>query len=259
MEDKPEEFYLTYQRFYYDPPEFQTVVLYGDLKLGQHLGYFRDDPKEMPAFLASNTESKGCTITPMGPNLFSALNTVLNEAICKDISKKSALKSLQTKLADWAKTHGFDLQPKNAEMKVRNSKSLAKTFHGAGMVVPYNKKTQLGYREIPETNANLKKILAKIVESETDDERDSNFDPLQEIITNVQFANDEGDPGMGLELGLDLFCYGGESLHSTLLHLFPVAYDLLNRPLYTRIIKVGEKPRSTFGQSSQTSLTYAKY
>ena len=28
---------------------------------------------------------------------------------------------------------------------------------------------------------------------------------FQELITNVQFANDEGDPGMGLELGLDAF------------------------------------------------------
>ena len=35
------------------------------------------------------------------------------------------------------------------------------------------------------------------------------LDVLQELITNVQFANDEGDPGMGLELGLDAFTFGG--------------------------------------------------
>ena len=28
-------------------------------------------------------------------------------------------------------------------------------------------------------------------------------------MTNVQFANDEGDPGMGLELGLNAFSFGG--------------------------------------------------
>ena len=32
---------------------------------------------------------------------------------------------------------------------------------------------------------------------------------LQELVTNVQFANDEGDPGMGLELGLNAFSFGG--------------------------------------------------
>ena len=31
------------------------------------------------------------------------------------------------------------------------------------------------------------------------------FSLAQELITNVQFANDEGDPGMGLELGINAF------------------------------------------------------
>ena len=34
------------------------------------------------------------------------------------------------------------------------------------------------------------------------------FAPVQEMMTYVQFANDECDYGMGLELGLDLFCHG---------------------------------------------------
>ena len=78
------------------------------------------------------------------------------------------------------------------------------------MVVPYNKNTEVGYREIPETTTSLKKILGKIVESHKDDAdedaKNKAFDALQELVTNVQFANDEGDPGMGLELGnLDFF------------------------------------------------------
>ena len=37
------------------------------------------------------------------------------------------------------------------------------------------------------------------------------MDPwVQELVTNVQFANDEGDPGMGLELGLNAFAFGGK-------------------------------------------------
>ncbi|NEU34000.1 HPF1 family protein, partial [bacterium LRH843] len=36
---------LRHWRYYYDPPEFQTVIK-GDDKTGYHLGYFRDDPKD---------------------------------------------------------------------------------------------------------------------------------------------------------------------------------------------------------------------
>jgi hypothetical protein len=52
-------------------------------------------------------------------------------------------------------------------------------------------------------------MFKKVVDSKTDKERDENMDPVQELITLVQFANDECDYGEGLELGMDLFCYGG--------------------------------------------------
>ena len=48
-------------------------------------------------------------------------------------------------------------------------------------------------------------------------------------MTLVQFANDEGDPGEGLELGLAALCHGGQVLHSTVRHLMGVAYQLLDR------------------------------
>jgi hypothetical protein len=78
-----------------------------------------------------------------------------------------------------------------------------------------------------------------------------------------QFANDEGDPGMGLELGLDAFSYGGtvclfeihanknilfylyfmlynlgEALHGTVRHLLCVAYELLDRDAFATILQV---------------------
>ena len=46
------------------------------LSKGYHIGYFRDSPKEMPAFVGSNTETEGCVITPMGENLFSAFRYI---------------------------------------------------------------------------------------------------------------------------------------------------------------------------------------
>ncbi len=53
------------------------------------------------------------------------------------------------------------------------------------MVVPYDKKSEVGYRPIPETVPGLKKIFAKIVEMEdSDDEAKKNaaFDALQELV-----------------------------------------------------------------------------
>ena len=124
-------------------------------------------------------------------------------------------------------------------MKARDKTKLCTTFHGAGLVVPYNKDTEVGYREIPETTQSLKKIFNSIVETQKGDDekaKDKAFDTLQELITNVQFANDEGDPGMGLELGLNGFLYCDRSLDSTVKHLLSVAYELLDRDLYSKII-----------------------
>ena len=46
------------------------------------------------------------------------------------------------------------------------------------------------------------------MEAPSDADRLQAFAPVQEMMTYVQFANDECDYGMGLELGLDLFCHG---------------------------------------------------
>uniref|UniRef100_A0A1I8F4N7 ACOX domain-containing protein n=1 Tax=Macrostomum lignano TaxID=282301 RepID=A0A1I8F4N7_9PLAT len=54
----------------------------------------------------------------------------------------------------------------------------------------------------------LRKLLTQIAakcDSESDKQtRLTLLEPVDELVTLVQFANDEGDPGMGLELGLDL-------------------------------------------------------
>ena len=82
----------------------------------------------------------------------------------------------------------------------------------------------------------MRKILKLIAESKTPEERDRNLDTLTEIVTLVQFANDECDYGEGLELGIDVFCYGSDQLHSTVLSLLPLAYQLLGRRQYADII-----------------------
>lgn len=70
--------------------------------------------------------------------------------------------------------------------------------------------------------AGLKRICKAIVEAENDDERMKAFAPLQEMMTFVQFANDECDYGMGFELGIDLFCYGSHVRNNRIIHTHTV-------------------------------------
>lgn len=64
------------------------------------------------------------------------------------------------------------------------------------------------YIFFPPPLAGLRKICKAIAEARSDEERVKAFGPIQEMITFVQFANDECDYGMGYELAIDLFCYG---------------------------------------------------
>ena len=100
-------------------------------------------------------------------------------------------------------------------------------------------------------SGDLKKMFAKIRDSKTEAERDKNLDPLQELITLVQFANDECDYGEGLELGLDLFTFGGKCFHSPIRCLLTLGYQLVGRPEFSKIIEAHLKRRSHSSDLSQ--------
>ena len=53
-------------------------------------------------------------------------------------------------LENWTKENNISME--NVTMKERSKKIVAKTFYQCGIVVPVDKKSQVGYREIPESN-----------------------------------------------------------------------------------------------------------
>nr|XP_030127241.1 histone PARylation factor 1 [Taeniopygia guttata] len=224
-------------RFFYDPPEFQTILV-GDSRTQYHMGYFRDVPDELPVWVGANEAKKGCVISQVGDNIFAAVKLFLSKKLKEvaDKKKNAVLKDIDEKLTRTAKELGYSLEQKTVKMKQRDKKVVTKAFHGAGLVVPVDK-NDVGYRELPETNANLKKICKAIVDAPTDEERVKAFAPIQEMLTFVQFANDECDYGMGYELGMDLFCYGSHYFHKTVGQLLPLAYTLLKRNLFAEIIE----------------------
>ncbi|XP_077936143.1 histone PARylation factor 1 isoform X2 [Gasterosteus aculeatus] len=207
--DNPQPNFHLHWRYLYDPPEFQTILL-GSGDTQHHIGYYRDSPDSLPSFVGENEAKKGCAIAQMGDNAFAAVLLYLSGRRKERGSKRAggqALDGLEARLRDRAETLGLSLEQKTKAMKQRDKKVVTKTFHGAGIVVPVDK-NDVGYRELPETDAGLKKILKAIADARNDEERVKAFGPLQEMVTFVQFANDECDYGMGYELGMDLFCYG---------------------------------------------------
>ncbi|OCT99634.1 histone PARylation factor 1 [Xenopus laevis] len=229
--------YNLHWRFFYDPPEFQTILV-GDSKTQFHMGYYRDSPEDFPVFVGANEASKGCLITQLGDNVFSAVKQYASNKLkeVKDRIQCGAIKDLIEKLTAEAENLGYSLEQKSVTMKQRQKKVVTKSFHGAGLVVPVDK-NDVGYRELPETDGNLKKICKNIVEAPNDEKRMKAFAPIQEIMTYVQFANDECDYGMGYELGMDLFCYGSHYFHKVAGQLLPLAYKLLKRNLFAEIIE----------------------
>ncbi|XP_069487507.1 histone PARylation factor 1 isoform X2 [Ambystoma mexicanum] len=228
--------YNLHYRFFYDPPEFQTILV-GDHKTQHHMGYFRDCPDALPVFVGENEAKKSCVINQVGDNVFAAVRLFLSKKLKEVKDKKlcTVLKDLDGKLSRAAEEFGYSLEQKSAKMKQRDKKVVTKSFHGAGLMVVVDK-NDVGYRELPETDASLKKICKAIAEAPSDDIRMKAFAPIQEMMTFIQFANDECDYGMGYELGIDLFCYGSHYFHKIVGQLLPLAYNLLKRNLFAEII-----------------------
>ncbi|XP_026059974.1 histone PARylation factor 1 [Carassius auratus] len=231
-------------RYFYDPPEFQTIIQ-GNIDTQHHMGYFRDLPDALPVFIGENEAKKGCTITQMGDNIFAAVLLFLQKKRKERGQQKNeaALDQLEDDLKREAERLDLPVEQKTKAMKQREKKVVTKTFHGAGIVVPVDK-NNVGYRELPETDASLKKICKAIAEARDDQERIKAFAPIQEMITFVQFANDECDYGMGYELGIDLFCYGSHYFYKVVRQLLPMAYNLLKRGLFGEILEAHLTSRS---------------
>ncbi|XP_076300349.1 histone PARylation factor 1 [Lasioglossum baleicum] len=226
---------LRHWRYYYDPPEFQTIMKV-DNKEHLHIGYWRDNVSERPIFVAKNKATASCVIEPVAENLFGALHTYLGEKVkLTNPFEKTRIMQLQQKLKSYAQKKNITLDQKSSRMKDREKKIVARTFHKAGIVVPYNKKTELGYRELSVTDKELKKILQQIEDAQTPEERKAPFSNLEEVLRLATIAADECDFGTCLELGHDIFCSGVSRVQNMALHMLSLAYNLLQRPQFLEI------------------------
>jgi len=107
--------------------------------------------------------------------------------------------------------------------------------------VPYE--NDIGYRELPYTDLQLERVFKKM-QAQKDGNSKVNFDQMDELNTLVTYANDEGDPGMGLQLGLDMFSSASHRLlQREAYKTLSMAYTLLDRGLFCDIAKIHIKNR----------------
>ncbi|XP_078494735.1 histone PARylation factor 1 [Ciona intestinalis] len=241
-DSKPPEFYHMKWRHYYDTPELLTVVT-SVVNKGFHIGYFKDDPTDKENVVVANS-GKGGVYSVLGDNLFAAVNSQI-ESYLKKANKDEVkvAKSIQTKLKQLTQHGDFSLIPRSDKVRQREKKIVAKTLQKVGIVVPISGEDKVGYRPLPHSNPDLVKLLKKITEAKDDEERMLRFDPIQEMVTFIQFANDECDYGMGLELGVDVFCNGSRYFNKLATNLLTMAYKLTKRDLYSKIIEAHLKDR----------------
>lgn len=211
---------------------------------GLHYGYYRDNPTELPKFVCSGTTKDG-TLNPISSNIFGTVNAHISLVASKlSIFASTELKLFKKKFIQDVTELKFSIAPQSSNELIRsNRKVVVKVFHGIDIVVPFDSKTQLGYRKLAESDKVIKNILKNIVEATSDGERSDFFTKLQPVIQWANIAADECDFGTTLELGLDLFTFGGDAFHSLILDLLTSTYKLLERDLFAEIIEAHLKDR----------------
>ncbi|KAH8294860.1 hypothetical protein KR018_003759 [Drosophila ironensis] len=236
--------YLRHWRFFYDPPEFQTVFVRRGT--GIHYGYWRDVPQDKEnLLLARNDASKGCEFEFVAGNIFDAFLHFLEHDFESTPFTSGQAAGTKKALQKFVSDQSLELPQLERLQRERNKRVVTKTFHRAGVVVPFDRKSQVGYRPLPVSDAELKKMLALLESKDIDagSAKQAVLEKLQPVANAAIIAVDESDFGSALELGIDMFCSGHKELHLLASSLLVPAYSMLSRPQFIAIAKAHMEQR----------------
>jgi len=209
-------------RYPFDPPECLTIAI----SPTQHMVLHWDDPSQLPTLVAVSTGEYEYHLLACG-NVVDAMFVA-----CAKHAAKAALPELQ-------KTFGLLASPESitsACLAYRKKHMVAPTFSKMGILVPYDKKSEVGYRDMMYTDTALKAALKAKNEGVLSRKRQEEFD---EQMRMADISNDESDFGLSLQLGLNLFCYSirdNQVSHEAQRQL-DVAYMLLGRTTFQHILR----------------------
>ncbi|MCP9266207.1 Ig-like and fibronectin type-III domain-containing protein [Dirofilaria immitis] len=120
-------------------------------------------------------------------------------------------------------------------VKSRKKETVGFPFHGIGIHVKIV--NNVGYRPLMEKTGKLKDLITFVATASSEAAKQKKLEKIMEIISYVQFANDEKDFGMGLEFGHDIFWSNYDFFDKMAEKVLTMAYKLLNRGVFARILE----------------------
>ncbi|KAI9918755.1 hypothetical protein PsorP6_011529 [Peronosclerospora sorghi] len=224
--DKP--LYL-HGRYYFDPPEVATVLSDSDSDHGQHWGYFRDAPDQVPEYVVCAPSSDECKFNIVASSLVHVLKNRLKKR--QSTLGKTKVATLLKKMEAYIEE---ETAPSVKKLQAKRKKEMvAASLHQLGIVVPVDTRTETGYRDLPITGKDLAQLLHQLKRDVKTQSVARNR--LSELVTRATIASDECDFGTSLLLGLDVFT-AGSCLEKEALQLLRVAYMLLRRADFYKIV-----------------------
>ncbi len=258
----------------HDPPEFTPLARIvgasgskaSDAKTSDAtLGYWRDEPTGPPALVLGRPlparSGPGAAFAPLEEtHLIDAVRArVLDAAAAGGPLRAPACEKLASSLERAAAAAGVPLGAERAAgggkgaaaaEKARKAIAVAPTSNRMGIVVPYDKEADLGYRQLEPSGPKLRKLLDRLVKAEGDTSaRASAQAELDELVNWATIANDECDFGASLQLGLDLFNHDA-SFAGLAARTLATAYSLLDREPYAEIARRHGSERAAQAGSS---------
>lgn len=235
-------------RFYFDPPEFQTLFISN--KDNFHMGYWRISPDQMPAYVVGNV-GVNKIITSEGSNLLTAFkNYIWMKQRKSSRTGASNLKKIYDEVAKFCEEKGdINSDRKNDELIKKSFQVEAKSAHAMGFVVPWDLhsgeqiqtrvKRKAGYGHIGYTLDEIELMFSNVVNAIDDFTRMKSMKPFETLASRI-LGQDDGKVDaaiLGMEFGYDLFAYGSEALHDICKRIMSFSYRLLSRDMWAEIIE----------------------
>ncbi|XP_055343406.1 histone PARylation factor 1-like [Paramacrobiotus metropolitanus] len=251
----------THWRYYYDVPEFQTCLRVTGMGSQLHYGYFRDDPYDLPVFVASNDAGKDCKITEHGGNLFAAVHKLI-ETMRDDpsIEDRTPLAELQEVVKLHAEKFNHSLAL-SVETRAHRQAVVTSTWHGAGFVG--NEKSSSDNTLAKRHHLSDKDLLHLFEEvcreddihEEVGKQRKAKAEEKLDAIGKLTEKDaQDGIYDTTLELGINIFCYGNTILHKYAKAHLERGYELFGRDFFRDITKAHIEKRTRGDELSRLPM-----
>ncbi|KAI0981139.1 hypothetical protein GJ496_010282 [Pomphorhynchus laevis] len=201
-------------RYYFDPPEFMTVMRSEDF----HVGYVRDTPLSMPWCVAMNNETRSFEFKKVGNNMFAALRGLLL-VLQLEASRRhrDQINQLICKIVHFTKQKGINcLSPTTKTIQHHEAAAYAVPLSGLGM-------QQISEEASFLNNRDLSEILQKAI-------IDKDYGKVQQYEILLKRCDD--NPALALYVSLCMFSFGLPCLHRIIEKMGCWAYDVLGIPDY---------------------------